>query len=70
MSFIYESVFFSLYEMLIDRQEALDDPRLIKIIYEEIALARSGFIDIYNCFVSFCLDKTLSWWISHLMLSS
>jgi activating signal cointegrator complex subunit 2 len=59
LSYTYEKVFHQIYDYLIDRQELKDAPKLGEITYETIALGRSEFIDVYNMFVSYCLDKTL-----------
>jgi hypothetical protein len=59
LSYTYEKVFHQIYDYLVDRQELKDAPKLGEITYETIALGRSEFIDVYNMFVSYCLDKTL-----------
>lgn len=48
-----------MYDYLDGRKELETNPKLSEIIFEEIALGRSEFIDVYHTFISYCLDKTL-----------
>ncbi|EFA08000.1 activating signal cointegrator 1 complex subunit 2 [Tribolium castaneum] len=59
LSFTYEKVFHQLYDFLDGRKELDQNPKLSEIVFEEIALGRSEFIDVYYAFTSHCLDKTL-----------
>lgn len=59
LTYTYEKVFHQLYEFINERNELEENQILSDVIYEEIALARSQFVDVYNCFVTYCFDKVL-----------
>ncbi|XP_044253366.1 activating signal cointegrator 1 complex subunit 2 [Tribolium madens] len=59
LSYTYEKVFYQLYDFLDGRKELEQNRQLSGIIFEEIALGRSEFIDVYYAFTTYCLDKTL-----------
>lgn len=59
LSYTYEKVYCQLYEFINRREELEQNETMSNLIYEQIALGRSEFVDVFNCFVSFCLDKTL-----------
>ncbi|RZC35908.1 activating signal cointegrator 1 complex subunit 2, partial [Asbolus verrucosus] len=59
LSYTYENVFHRLYDYLNERKELEQNPKLSEVVFKEVALGRSEFIDVYNTFISYCLDKTL-----------
>lgn len=59
LPFIYVTVYKQLYEYLEGRDEAHTQEQLFKRVLEEINLGRNEFVELYNIFISHCLDEAL-----------